>query len=467
MEWKQKKFSSFDELGKREAEAAFKALFNENEVKKMIVPKEKFSILSVKPKTGSKLDRSRYEGKTSFFGIEYEGIPTIITCGTEKKTGLASLSNIWSIISTGGTTEELLKSDFKGSRDVDVDDIECYKLFPVVWTHEGALKMLGTMGITMLWAKEVSSHDQRYFIVAINEKENVSQRLKDKMEIREVLEALTGVKEISRDIADIASRTMRIDYTQQGGQEPTQAAKDLPFCKDALYCKDTSKEHMSRFKHVCGYGEKCPNLKDKTHCTLYYHIKTTCRNGYACTIDDAEHRMMYHGETKEWCPKNPCDEFTNPEHRKTHMHGPRPIKLVSFDGFNTERGTAPDFDGNMERWMEKTQRFLGVGDIRSANSDFERISKWMGSLQAVHQCSGKALESIANVGAIASLNKLRGMWQQPTEMTKVVWLRKDGEEFMKSVSKEGNEEKHKTAKKYVKKYCRYLQATKSPKIVFI
>lgn len=443
-EYKRERTNSLSYSDKSEFERRFKEVLG-IDVNKIVIKKDKTVIFSNIPKKGdekhSEIERGNKDIALSEITVNNKRI-AYTTCS--EKT---SDKSFW---------EKYVGRWFKKTVEISPSDIVYVK----VDGQDAIEKDYIDRKITPLWIRKVDDHGYSYYIVALNSK-SIKKGVTG-MSDEDILKALTGINTISQVAVSIAAKAPHIDY---GQGENMLSKSGLPRCKDFLWCSDTSSRHIKGHLHACKYGDRCTKKGDPNHCKSYIHVSTSCKYGTSCTDKGAEHRMLYHGEVKRWCMQNPCCEYGKPEHMEEFMHGPRPAKLVSFDGFATEKGTFPDYDRNMELWMEQTGRYLGDRNIKTSNRSFQQITGWMGNFQPVHQCGKDALISIAKIGVISSLTRLKSMWLSPEDISHMVWLQRKGAEFLSRLTGEGDQEKYRVAKKFVMWYCRFIQATKSPEIV--
>ena len=445
--WKNKEFSILDQQAIPAAESAFRDSLGGVEIDKLTFKKDNISILSVVIKNG-KYDPPTNSDSTKIAFLEVclgANKTALITC-TEKTSEPSNVSNFFSRLFGVSKKTETNPRDIMYVKIEDQKEVE---------------KMVGKKDIP-LWNRQIASKGRCFFIVAINRSGSSVKKFGkvDEMNEEDILKALTGFDSISRKPLELATKICPVDY---GKESDGKFDAGLLRCKNFLYCDNTDPKHRERYTHACRFGDRCTDQSPQ-HRRLNFHARPSCKNGRGCMNEDAEHRMTYHGEVKPICNYNPCRDYGRTEHMKEFLHGPHPAKFISFDGLSTESGFVPDFDENVRMWEKRLGDYLGARDMRG-NENFRQISDWMKHFQPVHQCSGRALASIAKVGVIASLTKLRSMWENPRDIAHVVWMQDSGSALLKRLCADAEESRYSTAKKYASMYCRVLQAERSPKIV--
>ena len=139
------------------------------------------------------------------------------------------------------------------------------------------------------------------------------------------------------------------------------------------------------------------------------------------------------------------------------------IPFVNF--FTAKIQKPPKFEENVKGWMKQTEDYLKC-DVRNENKEFWKIAEWFSGFRSVHQCSVSALNSIAEMGAVASLNVLSNAWRDIGEFGRLVWLQPDAAEYARrELGEKEKEREREAAQRYVKAYCRIVQGERSPKIV--
>ena len=142
------------------------------------------------------------------------------------------------------------------------------------------------------------------------------------------------------------------------------------------------------------------------------------------------------------------------------------LNFIPFVNFFTEKiQKPPRFEENVKEWMKQTEDYLKC-DVRNENKEFRKIVEWFSGFRSVHQCSVNALNSIAEMGAVASLNVLSNAWRDIGEFGRLVWLQPDAAEYARrELGEKEKEREREAAQRYVKAYCRIVQGERSPKIV--